>query len=135
MSDHPDFSGVWRADFKRSRLEIEAPDSSVFRVRHEDPEFVMTRTHAAGGREDTFSVRLTTDGQEHVHHKGDLEIQSRCAWDADGLLFTSTILFGGSEAKNVVRYALSGDGRELWADETYTGPPKSYHNVWVMVRE
>ncbi|MBZ5638964.1 MAG: hypothetical protein LAO51_09450 [Acidobacteriia bacterium] len=135
MSDQPDFSGIWRADFERSRLEIEVPSSTVIRIEHEEPAFVLTRTHAAGDVRDVFSVRLVTDGRETVSRKDSAEILTRCAWEGASLSFHSRILSGGTEATNVVVYKLSPDGGELVADETYQGPPKSYHNTWVLVRD
>jgi hypothetical protein len=119
MLDRPNFSGVWRADFKRSNLEIESPQSTVIKIEHKDPQFYLTRTHSASGAEDTLQLRLTTDGQEHIHFIGDVEIRSRCVWDDDTLVFISRLNRTGFDAENVVRYRLEQDGKEIVADEVY----------------
>jgi hypothetical protein len=62
----PDFSGTWRANWAKSKLQIEQPDSTVFTIDHRDPEFLLTRTHTFQGKSDTFSIRLSTDGTEVV---------------------------------------------------------------------
>lgn len=135
MSDHPDFSGAWRVDFSQSELEIEVPTETMIRIEHKDPLFHLTRTHKSGDYEDTFSIQLSTDGSESVIHKQDIHIRSKCTWQGSSLCFASKILHGASEADNVVVYTLSPDGRQLSADERFSGEPKSYHNRWVCVKE
>lgn len=135
MNEHPDLSGVWHVDFQRSRLEIEAPTSSVFTIQHNDPSLLLTRTHRAEGYEDTASLALSTDGRESVHHKGEVEIRSTCVWQGDSLRFRSEIIAERINALNVVVYTMSSDGREMVADETFTGPPRNYHNEWVLVKQ
>ncbi len=134
MTTHPDFSGSWRADFDRSELEIDAPESSEFTIRHDDPTWVLSRTHKAGDFEDTFTLELSTDGRERIVHRGEMEIRCRCVWEGTSLRFLSRILSGGIEAENVVVYSLSNDGETLVADETLTSPSRSYHNRWVLKR-
>ena len=135
MNDPPNFSGVWCVDFNRSKLEIDAPKSTIIQIEHNEPEFLLTRTHEGEGTKDTIRLRLSTDGKECVHHKDPVEIRSVCVWEGDSLLFKSRILSGQSPAENIVRYSLSPDGNELVGDETYNGLPRSYHNQWVLVRK
>ena len=134
MIERPNFTGVWRADFDQSNLEIEAPLFSEFTIQHEEPTFLLSRTHRAEGSEDSFSMRLSTDGRESVITKSNAVIRCRCFWEGAALRFESMIAGAGFEAANTVLYSLSEDGREILADERYDGPPKSYHNVWVLVR-
>ncbi len=134
MTTHPDFSGVWSADFGRSSLEIQAPTSTEFTIRHEEPSLVLSRTHRAAGYEDTFTLELLTDGREQSIRKGDAEIRCRCTWQGESLRFESRILGGGAEALNIVVYTLSEDGRGIVTDERYSGPDRSYRNRWVLVR-
>lgn len=135
MLNRPNFSGVWHADFKRCQLEIQSPQSTVIKIEHNDPQFNLTRTHSANDAEDTLLVKLTTDGQEHIHFIGDVEVRSRCFWEDDTLVFVSRLNRTGFEAENVVRYKLEKEGREILADEVYNGAPKSYHNKWVLIKE
>ncbi len=135
MNDRPNFSGVWCVDFGRSKLEIDAPKSTVIQIEHNEPEFLLTRTHKSENTEDTISLRLSTDGKECVQHKGPLKIRSVCVWEGDSLLFMSRIISGQSRAENIVRYTLSPNGNELMGKETYNGLPRSYHNQWVLIRK
>ncbi len=135
MSSKPDFSGTWQVDFRKSRLQIEAPTSSVFKIQHNEPSLTLERTHKAEGYEDTFSLALTTDGSETITHKGEVEIRSTCVWQGRSLRFHSRILAHGAKAENLVIYSMSADGQEIIADETFTGPPKNYDNRWVLVRQ
>lgn len=134
MKDHPDFSGVWCADFKRSKLEIEAPASTTFQMNHEDPFLLVNRMHKAKDFEDQVALQHRTDGKETLFCKGNLEIRIICSWKGTSLVCCSRFMVGESEAENVVTYTLSTDGQELLADERYSGPPRSYHNRWVLVR-
>lgn len=134
MTRRPNFSGIWIVNFAESKLEIEAPESSTFKIRHDEPSFVLTRTHKAKDYEDTFSLEMSTDGKEYNIAKGNIEIRGNCKWQGETLVFQSRLLLGTSEGKNVVQYCLSEDGQQLIADERYEGEPKSYHNVWVLYR-
>jgi len=135
MTDHPNFSGIWFADFGRSKLEINAPEATVIQIKHNEPEFLLTRTHEGEDTKDTFTLRLSTDGKVCVHLIGSIEIRAVCVWEGNSLLFTSRIMLEQSQAENMVRYTLSPDGSEIVADETYKGPPQNYHNQWVLVRK
>jgi hypothetical protein len=135
MSIHPDFSGTWRADFERSRLEIQPPSSSVFTIRHNDPSLFLTRTHRAEQYEDTFTLPLLTNGQETRTRKGDVQIRCTCIWKGNSLHLDSRVVSCGMESRNAVVYTMSEDGREIVAEETFDGPSSKYHNVWVLVRE
>lgn len=135
MIQHPNFSGVWEVDFQKSRLEIEAPSSSTFVMDHKDPALTLTRTHRAEGYEDTITLALSTDGSLCINHKGEVEIRSTCVWQGSALCFRSEVLARGIRAENTVVYEMSDDGREIVADETFQGPPRNYHNRWVLVRK
>lgn len=135
MTTRPDFTGLWKVDFKQCKLEIEAPTSSEFSMQHNEPLLSLTRTHKAEGYEDTFSLQLSTDGKETITHKGEMEIRSTCVWQGASLCFRSRIRSPGIEAENVVVYSMSEDRQQITADETFKGPPRNYHNKWVLVRQ
>ncbi len=134
MTRHPDFTGVWRADFNKCSLEIDAPASSVFAIQHNDPFLLLSRTHRAHDYEDTFALELSTDGEEHTIHKQGTELRCRCVWQGASLCFHARFLLDGVEAQNDVSYSMSPDGKEIVADEKFNGPSRNYHNRWVLVR-
>jgi hypothetical protein len=107
----PDFSGTWRFDPGKSALQIPAPDATVFVIEHREPALRITRTHVSGGKSDTFTLDLTTDGKEVALMRGGLRLRARAYWDGEVLVFDSKVARGGVEGTNVVRYALDYDNR------------------------
>jgi hypothetical protein len=47
----------------------------VFTIEHEEPDFVLTRTHIFGEESDTWGIHLTTDGKEVVQEEGNEKIE------------------------------------------------------------
>ena len=130
----PDFSGTWKFNPARSRLQIPVPDTTIFVMEHREPALRITRTHIAGERRDTFSLDLTTDGRETAVDRGDLRIHARVTWEGDTLVFDTRLVRAGEEASNVVRYSLSEDGKTFVAEERFRGASLSYDNLWVLDR-
>ena len=130
----PDFTGTWRLSHARSVLQIPAPDSTVFVIEHREPALRISRTHVVGAKQDTFSLDLTTDGQEvSLEHEG-LRLHARAYWDGDRLAFDTRLVRAGEEGTNVVRYSLSGDGHALVAEERFRSASLNYDNIWVLDR-
>jgi hypothetical protein len=130
----PDFTGTWRANLAKSRLEIPAPESTTFRLEHREGELRLSRTHVSQGNSDTWGIELTIGGPEVESVSGDRKLRCRMAWDGDVLVFDVRIGSGDDEARNVVRYQMANDGRSFTADERYTSGAHSHHNVWVLDR-
>lgn len=61
-----DFTGTWKFDHSKSSLQIPSPDSTSFVIEHNEPRFLLKRTHVFGGNSDTFSIDLTTDGKTEI---------------------------------------------------------------------
>ncbi|HKQ59834.1 MAG TPA: hypothetical protein VJS92_01040 [Candidatus Polarisedimenticolaceae bacterium] len=131
----PDFSGTWRFDRERSRLEIPAPDSTLLVIEHREPALRITRTHVAGDKSETFSIDLTTDGREVDLTGGDVRLRGRAYWDLDTLVFDTQLERGGVSGTNVVRYTLAADGASFTAEERFRSAALNYDNVWVMDRQ
>ena len=129
------FSGTWRYRREKSNLEIPPPDSAVFVIHHAEPHFHLQRTLTAGGKSDTFSIDLTTDGHQVSTRHRDLLVQSRLFWEEDSLVFNSDIARGDEKGTNNVRYKLVEDGKAILAIEHLTSPNLTYSNKWVLVKE
>src|SRR5262245_58544761 len=114
----PDFTGSWNLDRSRSSLQIPAPDSTTFVIEHREPYFRLSRTHIVGGKSDTFSIELTTDGKQVVCNQDGLEIQARLYWEDDTLMLASELVREGIRATNVVRYRLAKAGQVFIAEES-----------------
>ncbi len=127
----PDFSGVWKLNLQKSKLQIPAPDSGVFRIEHKESIFHLSRTFVKSGQEDTWTVDFTTDGKEVVQEEKTETFRGRLSWKGSDLFLDSTISIKDRTATNVVRYHLSDDGRVLTAAEKFKGPRLKYENVWV----
>lgn len=130
----PDFSGMWNFNLERSSLEIPAPDSSVFVIRHHEPAFHLERTHVFGGMRDVFSIDVTTDGRGVELTHGDTVIHVKLYWEADDLVFYSELRRGEGSGTNIVRYKLTDGGRTLIALERLTIGEHSHANAWVFDR-
>jgi hypothetical protein len=130
----PDFSGTWTFNRDKSRLQIPAPNATVFVVDHTEPALRISRTHFAGDRRDTFSIDLTTDGREVSVDRADVQLRCRAYWDGDTLAFDTRLAREGEEATNAVRYTLSSDGWTFSAEERFRSGSLNYDNVWVLDR-
>lgn len=132
----PNFSGSWRLNHAKSKLEIDPPMSTTFEVTHNDPAFHITRTHVMKEGSNTWSIDLTTDGKEVVQKWPDgREVHVRLTWQGETLLLDSYFLLpDGVKATNVVTYVLSEDAKTFTADERFNGPKMKYHNLWVFDR-
>jgi hypothetical protein len=131
----PDFSGIWKLNLAKSKLEITPPDSSVFYIDHQEPHFRLKRTHVINGKPNTWGIELTTDGKEVVQKEKDADFHVRLLWDGAALVLDSYWLAGNSKATNVVRYTLSPDGTQFTADERVAGPDFNHHNIWIFDRQ
>ncbi len=131
----PDFTGTWQFNPGKSRLQIPAPDASVFRIEHHEPDFHLERTHTFGGATDTFSIDLTTDGRRTTINLRGMEVSSRLFWDGNVLVFDSVLRQGSEGGANIVRYQLGDGGRELTALEQMSLGDNTHTNTWVFDRQ
>jgi hypothetical protein len=130
----PNFSGTWKFNPAKSVLQIPAPDATEFVIEHREPALRISRTHIVGEQRDTFSLDLTTDGQEVWVDHGDLRICCRAYWDGDMLVFDSKLIRAGEEATNFVRYALTDGGKTFRAEERFRSGSLNYDNLWILDR-
>lgn len=131
----PDFTGTWRFNAAKSTLQIPAPDGTLFIIDHREPLLHISRTHTVGEKRDTFSLDLTTDGQEVSVSRDDVQLDARAYWDDDTLVFDTRLVRAGEEATNAVRYTLSTDRLSFVAEERFRSASLNYDNVWIMQRE
>lgn len=131
----PNFTGTWKVNLQKSKLQIPPPESSVFVVEHAEPSLRLTRTHVFQGKSDTFTMQLTTDSKEVVHQDDKRTIYSRAYWKGNVLVFDSRVVVKGAEATNVVRYRMAKDGQSFTARERLRSPQRNYENVRVMEKQ
>jgi len=134
-SQRPNFSGVWKFNPAKSKLQIPSPTASVFRIDHKEPDFDLSRTHTYGEKSDTWGIHLTTDGKEVIKEEEGRKILVRLFWEGNDLVFDSRNVLQDREATNLVRYTLSEDGRVFTATERFRGPMVRYDNIWVFDKE
>lgn len=116
-------------------LQIPAPDGTLFVIDHREPLLRISRTHTVGEKRDTFSLDLTTDGQEVSVSRDDVQLDARAYWDGDTLVFDARLVRAGEEATNSVRYTLSTDRLSFVAEERFRSASLNYDNVWIMESE
>jgi hypothetical protein len=133
--NRPNFSGKWRFNPQKSNLQIQPPDSSTFVVEHNEPTFILTRTHVIGGKSDTFSITLNTNGNEvNYKHRG-MEIKSRLYWVDDTLVFDSILSRDKDTATNIVKYRLENKERTFIAEEKIKSSEINYENIWIFEKD
>lgn len=129
-----DLSGDWEFRPGLSTLQIPAPESMRFTIRHSPERFHLERTHVFQGERDEFTIDLAIGADPiRMQHRG-IDIVARAYWEGDLLVFDSTMGRGGESATNVVRYSLADAGRTLVALERLRGDKMSYENRWVFER-
>ncbi len=131
----PDFTGTWKFNSGKSALQSPSPESSIFVIEHREPHFRLERTHVFGGKSDTFSVALTTDGELIAMNHGGLEIHSRAYWEGDALVFDSGFVHEGEQATNIVRYRLEDAGQTFIAEEQLRSTQHKHNNMWVFDKQ
>ena len=130
----PDFSGTWKFNSEKSRLEMTAPTKSIFVIEHRDPSFRFTRTHTWGEQSDMLTFEFTTDGKEHYQRDGEMETWSRLTWMGEELVLDMKVVYGGEQGTNVVHYRLADGGKTFIAAEWYHLSSSQHHNLWVFDR-
>lgn len=135
-SAKPNYTGTWRANFAKSKLEIQAPESTVFVIEHHEPHFRLSRTHTFQGKSDTWGIALTTDGKEVVREEENRRLHCRLEWEGNSLVFTVRIqMRDGEEVTDHVKYVMAADGKSFTAYESYRGQTSKADNVWVLEKQ
>ena len=129
------FTGTWKANFAKSKLQIRAPESTVFIIEHNEPRFRLSRTHVFQGQSDTWSIELTTDGKEVVRKEKERTLYCRMRWQGDALVFSVRIVLPDGEARDRVKYVLSPDGETFTAFEHYRSRTARVDNVWILEKQ
>lgn len=133
----PDFSGTWILNLAKSKLEMEAPEKTVFVIDHREPSFKLTRTHHWKGetKPDTWTFEITTDGKEKYGKEKDLEYWTRVYWLDDELVLDMKLKSGEKKGTNVVHYRLTDGGKTFIAAEWFHLSGHNHHNLWVFDRQ
>ena len=131
----PDFTGTWKFNSAKSVLQMPPPESSIFVIEHSEPHFRLERTHVFDGKNNTFSVALTADGESTALNLGGFESQSKLYWEGDSLVFDSRFVHEGEQASNIVRYRLEDAGQTLIAEEQLRSTQHKHDNSWVFDKQ
>ena len=138
-SQRPDFSGRYLFDSVNSKIEansISSLQSATVAIEHHEPVFKFQRTFTIGGRDQSFSYDLTTDGKEvKTQSAGGQDQYSRLYWEGDALVFAMRIVSAAGESTDMVQYRLTEGGRQLEAEESFRSPGVNYDNHWVFTRQ
>jgi hypothetical protein len=132
----PNYTGTWKANFAKSKLQIPAPENTLFVIEHREPHFKLSRTHAAGEYRDTWSIALTTDGKEVTREEANRTVRCRLTWEGNSLVFAARIRMPNGEViTDRVKYVMAADGKSFTAYESYRGRTARADNVWVLERQ
>jgi hypothetical protein len=117
-----------------SRLEVPAPDSTIFVIQDNEPTVRIFRTHARGGALDTVTIVLRTDSSQVDWALRGTRVTSRSWWDNDELVFWTGFADRARPGSQVVRYSLTADGKTFTAVERVDLPTVKHVNHWVFDR-
>lgn len=132
----PNFTGTWKFNPQKSALQLpRVPTSSIFRIKHQDPSFELSRTHVWGDKSDAWGITLTTDGTVVIKRDGGSVNRFRGYWLGDSLVFDGVLDSEGDWATNYVVYTLSEDGKVLTAIEHYPSRRQNHDNKWVFEKQ
>lgn len=129
----PNFTGTWIFNPQRSTIEGSAPSASTFHIKHDEPNFHLSRTHVFNGESDTWSIDLATDGKhEVVEHNSYYTARTRMYWEGSSLVLDMKMVTNkGERAANFVKYSLSENGKTFIALEHYEDSTEHHLNKWV----
>jgi hypothetical protein len=130
----PCFTGHWALNLLRSELQIPPPESSLFVIEHDEPVFRLTRTHVYGGKSNTISFELTTDGKEYEQDFGELHARSRLSWHDNRLILEMKVRINDDEGTNIDWYSMEDNGRSFIAVEQWRSVKHRHDNRWVFDR-
>jgi hypothetical protein len=132
------FSGNWRLNLQKSRLQVEHPPvASRARIEYDGVTWHYTRTHDYAARKpETWAIVLKVGAAEaQVEKDGPLTFRSKMKRDGDALVLTEEITASnGQTARNVARYSVADGGRTLVELEQVVTPSRKETNRWVFER-
>jgi hypothetical protein len=126
----PNFSGSWKLNVARSDIQEPRLKGAVFKIQHQEPEFIISRTLLYSGEQQHMKFNLRTDGSPLVVPYGEEKLMLRVRWD-DGSLLCSIRDALARDNADTVKYTLSPNGKVLTVQESGT----RQRRVWVFERE
>lgn len=133
----PNFSGNWKLDPMRSRLDkIQSPKSATLSIEHMDPKISMESTSDPSSGPLSYRLEATTDGVEAKQLIGDrpcsvvaqwgnrtgerLIVETTCE-SQDGPVVTTRVLKLGSKGKMLTTVlTIQAKGSQKQANEFYS---------------
>lgn len=113
----PNFSGRWRADFKRSDFgPFAAPREFERTITHDGASIEITTTQGGRKGKVTTVLRYTTDGRECVNMIRGAEARGTAVWEGDALVINSTRYTGAMTLRMRETWTLDAEGRTITID-------------------
>jgi hypothetical protein len=134
----PAYTGVWKLDLKRSRLETKHPPSaSTATIRYDGKTWNFSRTHHFLHKPaDTWGSTMIVDAKEpRITREPPVTITARVTRQGDEIVLREDYAADtGEKASNTGHYRLEDGGNTLIEDEQEITPDGKEHNVWVLTR-
>jgi len=108
------FSGVWKANLKKSKLVSPKPKVLLAKINHSEPDLsVKMIITKPDGSEDRLAFRGLTTAEEVSNLIQGIQVRSRSRWVGTELLIESWMSVGDREAHFCDYWSLSNDGQNL----------------------
>jgi hypothetical protein len=138
QTNTPAYSGVWKLDLKRSKIEAKhPPSSSTATIRYDGKTWNFSRTHHYLHKPaDTWTTSMIVDADKpRITRDPPLTITARVTREGDQIVLREEYVADtGEKATNTVHYRLEDAGKTLVEDEQEVTSEGNEHNLWVLTR-
>ena len=123
MSARPNFTGNWKLNAQKSDYgPMPAPESSVLKIDHNDPEIKVSANTSTQMGDMSFEAKYTTDGKENTNNMGPMVVKTTSTWDGEALVQSGKMDFDGNEITMKGKWTLSEDGKTMTQASHVTSP-------------
>jgi hypothetical protein len=109
----PNFSGHWKLNAEKSKLDDLAGMQEERTIDHKDPELTVSVKGVIDGDEEESTAKHRTDGKETRNLVDGDPLFTTAHWDGDALVFESKLISDTDTTEFLDRWTLSADGKVL----------------------
>jgi hypothetical protein len=132
-ANKPSLTGEWKLNADKSNFgPMPPPEAMTQKVDHDDPALKIITMQKSMEGDATWTINLTTDGQECKNDIRGASMVSKATWEGDVLIVTSKLDFQGMEITIKQKMKLSEDGKTLTSASNISTPQGEFEQTLVM---